>query len=93
MSKNITLKAEKRAEDKNARQVRQLGLLPATIYGKGMDSVSIQLEAKSFILGYKKNPDAVYSIAVNKDSYNAKVANIQMNYSTGQELNVEFQLV
>ena len=41
----VVIKAEKRDENKNPRQVRAEGNLPATVYGKGKDSVSVQVNA------------------------------------------------
>ena len=57
----ITIEAQKRDESKNPRQLRTEGVLPATIYGKGKDSVSIQLDKRTFVNTYKNNQDAVYS--------------------------------
>ena len=49
----ITIEAQKRDEAKNPRQIRREGFLPATIYGKGKESVSIQLDKRVFINNYK----------------------------------------
>lgn len=93
MADTITLNAEKRDMDKNPRQIRQEGLLTGTIYGKGMDSVSIQLNAKSFIQEFKKNPESNFTVVVDGKSFNAKVMNVQENYATAQKMNVEFKAV
>ena len=47
-SKRPTLKAEKRKEmgRKKMKKMRREGLLPASVYGKGFKSLSIQLKAK-----------------------------------------------
>lgn len=93
MTDTITIKAEKRDENKNPRELRTSGMLPATVYGKGMDSLSIQFDAKEFALEYKKNPEAKFNVVVDSKSYKTEVANVQMNYSTAKQLNVEFKLV
>ncbi len=93
MTETITLTAEKRDENKNPRQLREAGLLPGTVYGKGMDSLSIQMDAKEFGLLYKKAPSANFDLKVDKKSYKVQVADVQMNYSIAQQLNVEFKLV
>ena len=41
----VKISAENRNMDKNPRQLRSEGILPATVYGKGMDSKSIQINA------------------------------------------------
>lgn len=92
MTETITLTAEKRDENKNPRQLRESGLLPATVYGKGMDSLSIQVNAKDFGYEYKKNPGAKFNVVLDKKTFNTEVANVQMNYSTAKQLNVEFKL-
>ena len=45
----ITIEAQKRDESKNPRQLRAAGFLPATVYGKGKDSVSIQLDKRNYM--------------------------------------------
>ena len=92
MSK-VTFEAEAKNEELNPRQLRASGKLPATIYGKGMDSVSIQLDAHTFLNTYKNNKEAVYELSLAGKKYNAVVQNLQRNYATNQELNVEFKLV
>jgi|APHig6443718053_1056840.scaffolds.fasta_scaffold00051_15 large subunit ribosomal protein L25 len=92
MSK-ITFEVEQKDETINPRQLRATGKLPATIYGKGMESLSVQVDAHSFVNTYKKNRDAVYELSFSGKKYNTVVQNVQKNYATNQELNVEFKLV
>ena len=40
----VKINADVREADKNPRQLRAAGLLPATVYGKGMESKSIQMK-------------------------------------------------
>lgn len=88
----VKIKAEDRAQDKNPRQLRAEGLLPATVYGKGMDSKSIQINAHEFNMAYKNNKEAVYEISVGKEKFSAKVQEAQTQYSDNTILNVEFKL-
>ena len=89
----VSIKAEKRDENKNPRQVRAEGNLPATVYGKGQESVSVQINAKEFLTEYKKDKDATFELKVDKKSFNVKVQNVQTNYRTDEKLNVQFVLV
>ncbi len=89
----ITIEAQKRDEAKNPRQLRCEGYLPATIYGKGKDSVSIQIDRRNFVNTYKNNKDAIYEIVVGKDKYNASVQNFQIEAGTQTPMNIEFKLV
>ncbi len=92
MSETISLDIEKRS-DLNPRQVRAEGNLPAVVYGKDMDSVSVQLDRRNFVNSYKNNKDAVYKLQLGKKSYSTKVQNLQYNYATNEELHIEFLVV
>lgn len=93
MSEKVIFEAEAKNEELNPRQLRASGKLPATIYGKGMDSVSIQLDAHKFINTYKNNKDSVYELSLAGKKYNTVIQKVQKNYATNEELNVEFKLV
>ena len=89
----VKLAANVREEDKNHRQLRSEGNLPATIYGKGMESKSIQIDAHEFKMAYKNAPEAVYEIAVGKEKFKTIVQEAQIHYSTNTIMNVEFKTV
>jgi len=89
----ITIEAQKRDEAKNPRQLRNDGFLPATIYGKGKDSVSIQVDKRAFVNTYKNNKDAVYEVVVGSDKYNVSVQNFQVEAGTQLPMNIEFKMV
>ena len=76
----VKLAANVREEDKNPRQLRSEGNLPATIYGKGMESKSIQIDAHEFKMAYKNAPEAVYEIAVGKEKFKTIVQEAQIHY-------------
>ncbi len=88
----VKITAENRATDKNPRQLRSEGLLPATIYGKGMDSKSIQINAHEFNMAYKNAKDAVYEIALGNETFKTVVQEAQIQYSDNKIMNVEFKL-
>ena len=66
----ITIEAQERDTAKNPRQLRNDGFLPATIYGKGKDSVSIQIDKRNFLNTYKNATEDNYEIVVGKSKYN-----------------------
>ncbi|MEI8377575.1 MAG: hypothetical protein WCF95_03465 [bacterium] len=92
MSK-VIFEVETKDETINPRQLRATGKIPATIYGKGMDSLSVQVDAHTFVNTYKKNKDSVYELSFAGKKYNTIVQKVQKNYATNQELNIEFKLV
>ncbi len=89
---NATIKATKRDTDKNPRQIRTAGFLPGSVYGKGMDATSIQLNTHEFEMMYKNNKDAVWEVELDNKKMNAKIQELQVNYATNEFLNVEFAL-
>ena len=93
MANVIKLEAEKRSEDKNPRQLRAEGKLPATVYGKGMESVSVQVVSKDFIQAYKKDNNASFELNVDSKKYTVVAQQIQKNYATNEVQSVEFKVV
>ncbi len=93
MTTAIKLNIEKRNEEKNPRELRSEGLLTGTVYGKGMESVSIQMNEREFVNIYKNNKDATFEFEVGGKKYSAVVVTVQKNYRTNDNLNVEFKVV
>ena len=90
---NVKLTVSNREENKNPRQIRTEGFLTGSIYGKGMDAKSIQLNTHEFELLYKNNKEATWELNLEGKSYTAKIQELQVNYATGQLLNVEFATI
>ena len=89
----IKLSAQVRSNDKNPRQLRAEGFVPATVYGKGIDSKNIQICAHEFEMNTRNNRDSVIELAVGKEKFKVVIKELQKNYSTNQILNIEFKLV
>ena len=89
----VVINAEKRNESKNPRQLRAEGKLTATVYGKGMDSVSVELNAKEFLSAYSKEKEGTFDLKVDSKSMKVQVKEVQQNYRTGEKLNVQFVVV
>jgi len=87
------INAKKRDMELNPRQVRAIGLVPATIYGNGMDSVSIQLDVKDFMLAYRKDKNAIFELKLETESYKAIVKKVQAEAISDKVLNIEFQRI
>lgn len=90
---NAKLKIENRTPDKNPRQIRSEGMLPGSLYGKGMEPKNIQLNAHEFELAYRDNKDANWELSLGKEKFSATIKELQVNYATNEYLNVEFSLV
>ena len=90
---NVKINISNRASNLNPRQIRTSGFLPGSIYGKGMEAVSIQLNTHEFELLYKNNRESTWELKLDDKIYTAKIQELQVNHSTGQFLNVEFLTV
>ncbi len=87
------LNIQEREEGKNPRQIRSMGFIPVSIYGKGMDSKNMQVNAHEFELAYRSNKEGNWELALGKEKINAKIQEIQENYATSEFLNIEFQAI
>lgn len=99
MSNTISLKAEQRRRNGTAdvRRLRREGLIPAVIYGKGVDNLNLKIDERSFTrLMQEQETD---NILVNLDiegesaSHLALVQKIQYNPLNGKLLHVDFMVV
>jgi len=90
MAKAITIKAKPR-ESKKPNALRRSGFVPATIYGHGFSSESVQVNAKEF----SKIPHKAYS-HINeldiegKEKYPVLIRNVQVDPVLDNYLNIEF---
>ncbi len=90
MAKALIIKAKQR-ENKKPNALRQEGFIPATVYGHGFDSVSVQINAKEF----SKIPHKAYShINVldveGKEKHDVLIRDVHMDPVRDSYLNVEF---
>ncbi len=90
MTENLVLELEKRDDSKNPRQLRADGSIPVTIYGKGTESISAQVNARIFSKFYKANKDAAVELKLEDQSIQAFVKKAQVEIIGDKFLNVEF---
>ena len=99
MSNTISLKAEQRRRSGTAdvRRLRREGLIPAVVYGKGVDNLNLKIDERSFTrLMQEQETD---NILVNLDiegeaaSHLALVQTIQYNPLNDKLLHVDFMVV
>ncbi len=92
MAKN-TFIAQERNDSLNPRQLRSSGKLPATLYGKDSESLSLELDTREFINAYKKDKNAIFTIKVGKESFDSVIKKVQIKTVKDDILNVEFQKI
>lgn len=86
--------AQKRNASLNPRQLRATGKVPATLYGKGLDqSISLELDCKSFMSTYKKDKNALLELQVEDKIYNALVRKVQVKALNDAVQNIEFMMI
>ena len=93
MAVAVKLDIQKRDTSKNPRQLRTEGFITGTVYGKGIESVSVQLNASDFVNIYKKSADSNFEVSVDGKKYTVRIAKMQKDYSSNEILNIEFAVV
>lgn len=95
--KKVTLEVEKRKIlGRKVKKLRREGFLPATIYGKKVDSVSVQVPLKEFeIVQHQVGETGVVDLALKGEEKSRPVLikNIQVNSVTGQPIHADFHQV
>ncbi len=89
----IKFEAQARPEGKNPRQTRAEGLLPITVYGKGIESKSLVINAHEFQVERSARTGATCTLVIDKKDTKVEIQNVQINYATNEILNVEFKTV
>ncbi|MBQ8475767.1 hypothetical protein IJ531_01760 [bacterium] len=87
------LNIQEREADKNPRQIRSMGFIPATIYGKGMDSKNIQVNTHEFEMAYRNNKEGNWELTLGKEKFTAQIQELQANFATSEYLNIEFKAI
>ncbi|MFN8614819.1 MAG: hypothetical protein U0003_02770 [Vampirovibrionales bacterium] len=77
----------------NPRQLRAAGMIPATIYGKGQASQSIQVDNHTFVQHLSKGVRQFELEGLGGKAMPVKVQNVQVNPVSQQVLNAELLLL
>ncbi|MDR3138892.1 MAG: 50S ribosomal protein L25 [Treponema sp.] len=89
----VVLMARNRAERGSgpARRIRRIGRIPAVLYGRSGQSLSIDLDALEFINGIKSiSESTIVKVDIDGKSYDAFVKDTQRNIRDGNILHVDF---
>ena len=91
----VELKAEARTiNGKQVKKLRREGITPANIYGKGFESVSIQLPIKDFEAIYNKvHETGLVDLTVGKETYPVLIHNVQRHPISHDAIHVDFYKV
>ena len=85
----ISLKAKNRKEKgKNSR--KEEGLLPAVLYGPGIESISLLINKKDFDKIYKEVGETLIDIDVDGSTYSVLIYDTQFDPMTSEVMHVDF---
>ena len=89
MAKQLTINAKNR-EKKTPNKLRSEGSVPATVYGHGFDSHSIQVNAKEFSKVSYKAYSHINELNIDGEKFPVLIRNVQMDPILDKFLNIEF---
>lgn len=76
---------------KKVRHLRREGLIPANIFGKGFDSISIQLPLKDFVSLYKKvHETGLVDLTIDGHKYPTLIQHVQIHPITHTPVHADF---
>lgn len=82
------------ATGKQNRRLRLTGQVPAVVFGKGRESLSVQVEAKAFETLYRAaGRTTLVNLQIDGTTTSAVIKSVQRNPLTGRALHVDFFLV
>lgn len=88
----ITLKAEKREVfGKQTKRLRGQGLIPAELYGRGVENLHLSVSAKDFLQAYKEAGEhSVLSIEVEGKSHPVLIHSVEESHIKPEVLAIDF---
>lgn len=90
---SIVVQCEKRQETgKNAcRRLRRRGLIPAVVYGEGMEAVPLAVDKKDIIriLKLETAENTIFKIAVDRDKFDAMIKELQVDPASDELLHAD----
>jgi len=89
MSANKSFPIFERDTTITSSKLRQIGYIPATIYGKGMQPLSIQLKAHAFEVAFGHGQRR-FTLEGLGNVFDTEIKQIQLNNAKGNVLHIEF---
>ncbi len=79
---------------RKVRRLRRSGIIPATIYGKKIDSKNVQVSTELFIPIYKEvGETGLVELMLDDKKHAVLISNIQIHPVTGEALHIDFREV
>lgn len=91
MDKKVLKAEERKIVGRKVKNLRKQGLVPANVYGKKVESLSLQVSEKEFKEIYKEvGETGLVTLEVGKEEKPVLVHSIQVNAKTDEILHVDF---
>src|SRR5688572_3279308 len=91
MDKKVLKAEERKVVGRKVKNLRKQGLVPANVYGKKVESVSLQISEKEFKEIYKEvGETGLVTLELGKEEKPVLVHSIQVNAKTDEILHVDF---
>ncbi len=91
---NQTLNAEVRNTDGKISEIRANKKLPAVVYGKNQEAISIELNYSEFLKTFRKTGESqIINLKINKDELEVLVHDIQKAPVSGDFLHIDFYAI
>ena len=87
----LSAKSRQKSGSAESRRIRRNGRIPAVIYGRKGQAISIDLDALEFVRGVKNiSESTIVKVDVEGKSYDAFVKDTQRNIIDGKILHIDF---
>jgi len=90
-----TIEAQKREmTGKKVKRLRQMGIMPASVYGKDFESITIQMDAKEVNLMFEEHGESgLIDLQIEKETFPVLFKNPQFHPVTGDLVHVDMYKV
>ena len=90
-----TIEAQKREmTGKKVKRLRQMGIIPASVYGKDFKSITIQMDAKEANLMFEEHGESgLIDLQIEKETFPVLFKNPQFHPVTGEMIHVDLYKV
>lgn len=89
MAKQLIIKSKKR-ENKKPNALRASGYIPATVYGHGFESQSIQISEKEFLKIPHKAYSNINQLVIDEEKHDVLIRDVQIDPVKDNYLNIQF---
>lgn len=88
---SFSIEAQIRAKDENCKHLRKEGLLPAVVYGRNQEAISLNLNGSEFLKLFRKTGESnIINLKVGKKEIEVLVHDYQKEPVSGEFIHIDF---